>query len=66
MLRHTEMKRGVAAYAHGALIRLDMLKPQPAPPPVDVNTAVIETIADTLARAPADVDPTLVVSQVEA
>jgi hypothetical protein len=59
---HTEIKRGVAAYAHGALIRLDMLEPQPAPAPVDVKTAVIETIADTLARAPSDVDPTLVVS----
>jgi hypothetical protein len=61
-LGHTEIKRGVARYANGALIRLDMLESQPAPPPAGVKITVIETIADTLGCAPADVDPTVVVS----
>jgi hypothetical protein len=59
---HTAIKRAVAAYRNGSLIRIDLLESLAAPTPIDVIAILIEAIGDTLARAPADVDPTVVVS----
>jgi hypothetical protein len=61
-LGHTTMKRAVAAYANGTLVQLEVLEPRPSPLRSDVKTAVVEVIADTLAGAPSDVAPTVVVS----
>jgi hypothetical protein len=59
---HTAIKRALAGYRDGSLIRMELLEPLPAPPPIDVVVTLIEAIGDTLAGAPADVDPTVVVS----
>jgi hypothetical protein len=61
-LGHTSIKPAVAAYENGMLARLDLLGLRPAPPSGEVERRVAEAIAETLDRASADVDPTVVVS----
>ncbi len=59
---HTAIKRGVATYRNATLLRIELLEARRAPPAQRVISTVIEEIAEMLALAPRDVDPTLLVS----